>query len=224
MIVLVFKRSNQMSYIYIVRHGQSLGNLKGGFAGHTDYPLSDLGHKQARISADFLKDEHIETVISSPLTRAVQTAAPIANDRNLEILTDEGFIEMNFGEWEGMAIEEVEQKYDGAFTVWKTQMYKTVCPGGESTIECYNRAVNALKETAKKYEGHDILITTHGAVIKCLCCYLHKMPIEQLQDIKWADNASVTKLEYSDGEFEIVYESKSDHMGEFVTGVSKTIR
>lgn len=211
-------------YIYIVRHGQSLGNLKGGFAGHTDYPLSELGHKQARITADFLKNEHIDTVISSPLSRAMQTAKPIANDRNLEVLTDEGFIEMNFGNWEGMAIEEVEEKYDGAFTVWKTEMYKTVCPNGESTIDCYNRAVKALKETAEKYNGKDICITSHGAVIKCLCCYLHGMPIERLQDIKWADNASVTKLEYKDGAFEIIYESKSDHMGEFVTGVSKTIR
>ncbi len=213
-----------MSYIYIVRHGQSLGNLKGGFAGHTDYPLSELGHKQARLTADFLKNEHIETVISSPLSRAMQTAAPIADDRNIKILPDEGFIEMNFGDWEDMAIEEVEKKYDGAFTVWKTQMYKTVCPNGESTVQCYNRAVNALEKTAKKYEGHDICITTHGAVIKCLCCYLHGMPIEQLQDIVWADNASVTKLEYKDGKFSFVYECKSDHMGEFVTGVSKTIR
>jgi broad specificity phosphatase PhoE len=46
-------------YIYIIRHGQSLGNLRNGFAGHTDYPLSELGHKQARITADFLKKEHI---------------------------------------------------------------------------------------------------------------------------------------------------------------------
>ncbi len=213
-----------MSYIYIVRHGQSLGNLKGGFAGHTDYPLSELGHKQARLSADFLKDEHIEAVISSPLSRAMQTAAPFASDRGIEIIPNEKFIEMNFGEWEGMAIQEVEEKYDGAFTVWKTEMYKTVCPGGESTVECYNRAVSALKEIAKEYDGHDILITTHGAVIKCLCCFLHGMPIEKLQDIVWADNASVTKLEYKNGNFEFVYECKSDHMGEFVTGVSKTIR
>ncbi|MBQ8836244.1 MAG: histidine phosphatase family protein [Clostridia bacterium] len=213
-----------MSYIYIVRHGQSMGNLKGGFAGHTDYPLSDLGHKQARMTADFLKNEHIETVISSTLTRAKQTAEPIAADRGLTVLPDENFMEMNFGDWEGMAIEEVEAKYDGAFTVWKHEMYKTVCPNGESTVECFNRAVNALKKTAKEYDGHDICIVSHGAIIKCLLCFLHGLPIEKLQDVIWADNASVTKLEYKDGKFDIVYECKSDHMGEFVTGVSKTIR
>lgn len=211
-------------YIYIVRHGQSMGNLKGGFAGHTDYPLSDLGLRQARMTADFLKNEHIETVISSTLTRAKQTAEPIAADRGLEVISDERFMEMNFGDWEGMAIQEVEEKYDGAFTVWKTEMYKTVCPGGESTVDCYMRAVDALKKTAKEHEGHDICIVSHGAIIKCLLCFLHGMPIEKLQDVIWADNASVTKLEYKDGEFEIIYECKSDHMGEFVTGVSKAMR
>ncbi|MBQ6892818.1 MAG: histidine phosphatase family protein, partial [Clostridia bacterium] len=143
-------------YIYIVRHGQSMGNLKGGFAGHTDYPLSDLGHKQARITADFLKDEHIETVISSTLTRAKQTAEPIAADRGLEVIGCKEFMEMNFGDWEGKPLDEVEREYNGAVSQWKKEMYKTVCPNGESTVDCYNRAVNALKETAAKYDGHDI--------------------------------------------------------------------
>ncbi|MBQ4557330.1 MAG: histidine phosphatase family protein [Clostridia bacterium] len=211
-------------YIYIVRHGQSMGNLKGGFAGHTDYPLSDLGHKQARMTADFLKDEHIETVISSTLTRAKQTAEPIAADRGLEVIGCKEFMEMNFGDWEGKPLDEVEREYNGAVSQWKKEMYKTVCPNGESTVDCYNRAVNALKETAAKYDGHDICIVSHGAIIKCLCCFLHGLPIEKLQDVIWADNASVTKLEYKNGEFKIVYECKSDHMGEYVTGVSKAMR
>ena len=211
-------------YIYIVRHGQSMGNLKGGFAGHTDYPLSDLGHKQARITADFLKDEHIETVISSTLTRAKQTAEPIAADRGLEVIGCKEFMEMNFGDWEGKPLDEVEREYNGAVTSWKREMYKTVCPNGESTIDCYNRAVNALKDTAVKYNGHDICIVSHGAIIKCLCCFLHGLPIEKLQDVVWADNASVTKLEYKDGKFKIIYECKRDHMGEYVTGVSKAMR
>ena len=211
-------------YIYIVRHGQSLGNLRGGFAGRADYPLSDLGHKQARITADFLKDVNIEAVISSPLSRAMQTAEPIASDRGLEIIKKDEFMEMNFGEWEGMAVDEVEEKYNGAFTQWKREMYKTVCPGGESMVGCFDRAINALSNIAEEYNGKDICITTHGAIIKCLCCYLAGKPIEELQNIPWADNASVTKLEYADGKFTVVYEIKSDHMGEFVTGVSKTIR
>ena len=199
-------------YIYIIRHGQSLGNLKGGFAGHTDYPLSELGHKQARMTADFLKNEHVDLVISSPLSRAMQTAEPIAKDRGLKIIPEKEFMEMNFGDWKNMTTKNIDEQYNGAFTLWKNEMYKTVCPNGESTMDCYNRAVKALEATA------------HGAIIKCLCCYLHNVPIENLQDIPWADNASVTKLEYEDGKFSFVYECKSDHMGEFVTGVSNAMK
>lgn len=212
-----------MSYIYIVRHGQSLGNLKGGFAGRTDYPLSELGHKQARMTADYLADTHIDAVLSSTLTRAMQTAAPIAADRGLAVLPRPGFMEMNFGDWEGMSLDAVEEQYNGAITVWKTAMYKTVCPNGESTVECYSRAVQALEDAAKEFAGSDICIVTHGAIIKCLHAYLTKTPIEQLQSLMWADNASVMTVECKGGECTLLTEPYSAHMGEFVTGVSKAM-
>lgn len=212
-----------MSYIYIVRHGQSLGNLKGGFAGRTDYPLSDLGHKQARMTADYLRDKHIDAVLSSTLSRAMQTAEPIASDRGLSVLPRPEFMEMNFGDWEGMSLDAVEEQYNGAITVWKTAMYKTVCPNGESTVECYDRAVTALRNAAKEFCGKDICIVTHGAIIKCMHGYLLGTPMEQLQSVMWADNASVMTLEYTDGNFTILSEPYSAHMGEFVTGVSRAM-
>lgn len=212
-----------MSIIYIVRHGQSLGNLKGGFAGHTDYPLSELGHKQARMTADYLREKRIEAVLSSTLTRAKQTAEPIAADRGLAVIPSEAFMEMNFGDWEGKPLDEVEKEYNGAVTEWKTAMYKTICPNGESTMDCYRRAIRALEDAAKRYDGKDICIVSHGALIKCMLCHLKGLPIEQLQDVKWADNASVMTVEYKDGKLSVVQEPYSDHMGEFVTGVSKAM-
>lgn len=212
-----------MSFIYIVRHGQSLGNLKGGFAGHTDFPLSELGHKQARITADYLQNTHIDAVLSSTLTRAKQTAEPIAADRKMTVIPSPAFMEMNFGEWEGMSLDDVETKYNGAVSEWKTAMYKTVCPGGESTVDCYNRAVRALEDAAKEYAGKDICIVSHGALIKCMHCHLLGLPIEQLQSLMWADNASVMTLENKDGKLTLVQEPYSAHLGEFVTGVSKAM-
>jgi len=212
-----------MSYIYIVRHGQSLGNLKGGFAGHTDFPLSDLGKTQARMTADYLKDTQIDAVLSSTLTRAKQTAEPIAADRGLSVIPCPEFIEMNFGDWEGKPLDAVEEEYNGAVTVWKTTMYKTVCPNGESTVECYNRAVRALENAAKQYADKDICIVSHGALIKCMHCHLLGLPIEELQSVMWADNASVMTIENDNGNLTLIREPYSAHMGEFVTGVSKAM-
>ncbi len=212
-----------MSTIYIIRHGQSLGNLQGGFAGHTDYPLSDLGHRQARMTADYLRDAHIDVVLSSTLSRAVQTAQPIAADRGLTVLPCAEFMEMNFGKWEGMPLDAVEAKYPGSITEWKTEMYKTVCPDGESMVECYDRAIKALQNAAKTYKDKDICIVSHGALIKCMLCYLHGFAVTDIQRAAWADNASVTTVENDGGRLTLRSEPYSAHMGEFVTGVSKAM-
>ena len=210
-----------MSFIYIVRHGQSLGNVRGGFAGRTDYPLSDLGKKQARMTADYLKDTHIEAVLSSPLTRARQTAEPIVADRGLTVLARPEFLEMNFGDWEGKRLAEVEAEYPGMSTIWKNEMHKTVCPNGESTVECYTRAVQALCDLAKEYQGKDICIVSHGAVIRCLLCFLLGREIADIGSVPWADNASVMTLENKDGVPELLSLPYSAHMGEFVTGIRR---
>lgn len=212
-----------MSTIYIVRHGQSLGNLRGGFAGHTDYPLSDLGHKQARMTADYLQDAHIDAVLSSTLTRAKQTAEPIAADRGLTVMAREDFMEMNFGDWEGLSLDEVEAKYPGSITKWKTEMHKTVCPGGESMVGCYDRAVKALYDAAEEYKDRDICIVSHGALIKCMLCHLHGWEVTDIRRAVWADNASVTTIENKDGKLTLLTEAYSAHMGEFATGVSKAM-
>lgn len=100
-----------MGILYLIRHGQSEGNIRGGFAGRIDYPLSPLGQKQANMTADFLRDEHIDVVLSSPLSRAYDTAVPIARTRGLDVLQREDLSEMDFGDWEGLR----SKKWPAAF-------------------------------------------------------------------------------------------------------------
>ncbi|MBQ5389747.1 MAG: histidine phosphatase family protein, partial [Clostridia bacterium] len=171
----------------------------------------------------YLKDTHIEAVLSSTLTRAKQTAAPIAGDRGLAVLERAEFMEMNFGDWEGLPLDEVEARYPGSITEWKNEMHKTVCPGGESMVECYDRAVKALYDTAEEYKGRDICIVSHGALIKCMLCHLHGWEVTDIRRAAWADNASVTTIENKDGKLTLLAEPYSAHMGQFATGVSKAM-
>ena len=76
-----------MTVMYFVRHGQSEGNVRGGFAGRVDYALSEKGVRQARCTADFLRAVHLDAVCASPLRRAQATAAPIAADHGLAVQT-----------------------------------------------------------------------------------------------------------------------------------------
>lgn len=209
-----------MGTLYLIRHGQSEGNISGGFTGRMDYPLSALGKKQAQMTADFLCREQIDAILSSPLSRAYNTALPIAKQRGLPILRREELSEMDFGDWEGLTPKEVALKYPGSMDIWKDELHKTVCPGGETLWACFARAKRAICTIAEEYADKTVCVVSHGALLKNMLCFLHNLPVERIQDIPWANNASVTKLTYKNGAFQIEYENYSDHMGEYITGVS----
>ena len=78
-----------MTHVYFIRHGQSEGNLKHLFLGHTDLDLTDLGRKQAERVGDFFKDIHVDAIYSSDLLRAYHTACPVAKAKGLEIIKSE---------------------------------------------------------------------------------------------------------------------------------------
>ena len=75
---------------YLVRHGQSLGNLNRIYLGHTDVDLSELGYKQAEITAEHLRGVHFDSIYSSDLKRAHNTALPHARIRNIPVWDSSG--------------------------------------------------------------------------------------------------------------------------------------
>lgn len=93
--------------IYVVRHGETNGNLRGVMQGWTDEPLNDKGRALAIITAKALSDIRFDVAISSTLSRAYETAQIILrgnNNNKPEIEIDERIKEMNFGSWEGLGI------------------------------------------------------------------------------------------------------------------------
>ena len=213
-----------MTVMYLVRHGQSEGNVRGGFAGRVDYALSEKGVRQARITADFLRDVHLDAVCASPLRRAQATAAPIAADRGLAVETRAGLIEFDFGDWEGLALDELNARFPDAVPTWKYRLCDVACPHGERMADCFARAEAEFAALARAYAGRDVCVVTHGAFLKCLLCALHGLPLEKIDCVPWADNASVTKVVIGEGGVPVIeYENYSAHMGDLVTGVSRAL-
>lgn len=209
-----------MSRIYIVRHGQSDANIYDLFCGFLDAHLTELGKKQARMTADYMRNFKIDRIIASPLSRAHNTALAIAAERNLAVDTNDGLKEINFGEWEGINTLEVDALYDGAFTKWRTEPIKTVCPGGESFVGFYERAVNTLLKLAKANSGSDICLVSHGAWTKAILCYIKGKGPENFQNIEYPANASVTTIEFDGSNFTLIEEGHWQHLGSDATWVS----
>ena len=94
---------------FVLRHGQTDWNVELRLQGSTDIPLNDTGRIQARRAADILAGQGLTRIIASPLSRALETATIVGERLGLTPVIDDRLIERNFGQFEGMTIDEVHQ-------------------------------------------------------------------------------------------------------------------
>ena len=186
----------------IVRHGYSKSNEQGFFTGRTDVPLADLGHLQALKTAEFIHaDFSIDAIYSSPLTRAKQTATPIAQKFSLPIFIEPDLAEIDGGEWEKKTTEQLLTFYKEEYTLWLTDIGTARCTGGESMREVQARALAAMRKIAKENEGKTVLITTHAGVLRALQCAIQEIPLTEMKNVPWMPNASCSFVRYDNEKF-----------------------
>jgi len=103
-----------MTEIIIIRHGETEWNKTGRFQGHSDIALSQEGRAQAAALGRNLAGDDVDAIYASDLTRAMETAAPLAKRFGLEVIPDAALRELNFGAWEGRNFHDVNAEYPGA--------------------------------------------------------------------------------------------------------------
>ncbi len=202
--------------IFLVRHGQSLGNLNRVYLGHTDYDLSELGYRQAEITAEHLKNEHIDAIYSSDLLRAHNTAAPHARIRGIEVIDSTNLREIYLGDWENRPVDElIEQDYDNFVVGWRDNFGTFTVPGGEKVLDAGMRFYKEVEKIAKENLGKTVLIAAHAAVIRVFWCLINKVePQDMAAAYPFPTNASYSTLSYKGGEFIPQIFSYDKHFGE----------
>lgn len=185
----------------MVRHGQSLANAARRFAGHSDFDLSDLGHKQAAKVAEYLiKNEKIDLIYSSDLLRAYHTATPISEAFGIPVQKDEGLREIFAGQWEALTLEEIAKKYAEDFSVWKNNYSQARPTGGESTTEVYERVIPHVIELAARHDGKTILLATHATVTRAFIAYSKGLGPNETELLQgFPQNASLNIFIYDNG-------------------------
>jgi broad specificity phosphatase PhoE len=156
--------TSQVHNITLIRHGESLGNVQRVFQGQKDFPLSDEGKNQARQLAKHLKTEktNYKEIISSPLTRTMQTAEIIADELGLSIQTDALWIEIDNGNLAGVPGKKLgkkQRKREDRFNP-----FKPVGEIGESWWELYLRGSEALLNLLERPPG-SYLVVSHGGIL-----------------------------------------------------------
>jgi probable phosphoglycerate mutase len=154
--------------LYLVRHGQSAGNAEGRFGGHSPTPLSELGRKQAAVTADLLARERIDAIYSSDLLRAVETAKPLANLLGMPIIETPIFRERHVGVLEGLTFDESKEMYpDDYYALIHRRINHTITEG-ESYRDLLDRVSKGLQEIFRKHMGRKVVIYSHTGAI----CYM----------------------------------------------------
>jgi len=158
--------------LYLVRHGQSAGNAEGRFGGHSPTPLSELGKRQAEITAQALAKEHINVIYSSDLFRAVETAQPLADALGLKVNKTSAFRERNIGVLEGLTFDESKEAFPRDYYALVNRHVHHVITKGESYRHLLRRATGALREILRIHRGERVVIFSHTGAICFLTLHL----------------------------------------------------
>lgn len=175
-----------MKHIYTIRHGKPQNiDSKKRFLGHTDIPLSLEGACSLAPLKGFFKDRPPATIISSPLSRCIQSAQIIFG-RDRDIIRHWGFAEINMGTWDNCTFEYIKQKFPNEFKARGENPCTYRVASGESFLDVQLRAVSALEEIGHYPEP--IAVVSHQGLIRCLMCHIDNKPLSELfkYDIPYA--------------------------------------
>ncbi len=185
--------------LFLVRHGQSAGNATGRFGGHSPTPLSELGHRQAELTAQTLVKEGIEAIYSSDLLRAVQTAKPLTEILDLPIIMTSAFRERKVGVLEGLTFDESKAQFPKDYYALVNRSIHHVITEGESYNQLLRRATKALHEVIRTHHGKNIVIFSHTGTICFLTLHLIGAINRHTKTTPWlvTSNCGINRFEIS---------------------------
>ncbi len=161
------KSDSKLCTIYVARHGETEWNVKGLIQGHSDSNLTKNGIKQAKILGKELKDIKFDAVYSSDLWRAKRTAEIVTLERKLAVVTQKALRERNFGGLEGKTRENLKILSE---LKRKNVPYESI--GIEADEKVVARAITLLREIAVAYIGKNVLVVSHGGLLRALLIHL----------------------------------------------------
>ena len=204
--------------LILVRHGESRANNEKFFAGQLDVELSSLGFKQADLTAEYIASTYkVDKIYSSSLSRAYDTAKAISKRVGVPIISSDALREINSGEWQGLHFDKLQKKYAVSYSVWINDIGKAQTPSGESVKELYDRIWGAIDGIARENPDGTVVISTHATPIRAIICKLHGYSAEEMKNISWGSNASVTVVMYDGGRWSLVCESYDEHLANLKT-------
>lgn len=212
---LIFRQQDQsMTRFYLVRHGQTYWNKENRMQGQHETDLTPLGEEQAVALGKHLKEVVFDKVYSSPQRRALKTTELIIGDRNLTIEKDDALKEILMGDWQGLLIDDIKKQFPEEIDLFWNHPEKYQRETCETYGQVRERAAAFMERIASENPGKNILVVTHGALLKTLYTYLKYQQISEIARAVHPLSTAAAIVEKKDGMWNVVTWNDTTHLSE----------
>jgi alpha-ribazole phosphatase len=204
-----------MPKFILVRHGESVWNSERRIQGSLDPELSPRGRRQTDLLVSHLRvhiTSPVAAIYSSPLRRAAQTADQIAAAYRIPVVREPDLREMSLGKWEGKTVAEIQATYPGRYEQWLEDPLAFPAPGGEDLRSFERRVVGALERMREAHPRDDLVVVSHGGVIKTLLCFALGLDVRYLFRLK-QDNTAINQIELDGRVRRVLLLNATCHLG-----------
>jgi broad specificity phosphatase PhoE len=180
--------------LYLVRHGATEANLARPpllQGRRLDLPLTPFGLAQAQVTRGTFAGVALADCFTSPLRRAVDTAAIIAGPHGLTPRLVDALTECDGGQWEGLSWEAIHERWPVEYQRFHVDPWSNGYLGGESLRDVHARSAPVLDALLAGHEGQSILVVSHHVVLRAYLAGLLGLPPAQARRVT-LDNASVS--------------------------------
>ncbi len=198
--------------VLLVRHGQANSNVTGYYMGWSNEDLSETGYTQVRSLSSRLASLPIASVYSSPLQRTCTTATILAKPHGLEVETSDDLIEIQIGDWQGLHIDEVGQRWPELWKQSRIDPSEITMPNGESFQQVTERAIRGFDKIVAANHGKQVIIVSHEIVVKVLIA--HALGVSNSIYRRFEiNNASLSAIRVIDGKTRLAMLNDTSHLG-----------
>lgn len=204
--------------ILLIRHGETAWNRNKVFRGVYDIPLNENGRAQAQALARTLATRAIDATYTSPLSRAVETAAIVLEPHEIDAIIHDGLNDFNYGHWTGLSDEEVALRWPGEYRRWTTEPHTLRVPGGNTLQEVFANAFRAVEELVRKHDSQTIAVFAHRVVNKLLVLGMLTLGLERFPFIR-QDNCCLNEFHWTGQNYIVTSLNDVGHLKQMKTAL-----
>ena len=201
-----------MTRILLVRHGHVEGISPARFRGHADLALTSEGRRQAEATAQRIQATWRPAAIySSRLSRCLATGATIGKPFDLTPIVLAGLIDIDYGEWQGLSLDEVKTRWPEELGEWFRNPDRAAIPGGESLPDVRRRSAMVLETVARQHPDDTVVLVAHDSVNRVILLHTLDAPLSRYWRIK-QDPCAINEIDIGENGGTIVTVNQTDHL------------